>query len=212
MELAIGIVGSALIGYTLGCLSPSALISKLKKKDIRKSGTRNLGATNVLLNFGKLWFVLVMLFDIFKAFAAYKLAKHLLPMLSIAGPLAGSFSVVGHVFPFYLKFKGGKGLAAFLGFLLAYDPILFLILVVAGAVMVLIVNQTFMLPYFTGIAFPICAVFETKDVLVFSIVLLASVLLLWKHAENLKKATTKSDVKVREYIKTSLLKHGEKKE
>lgn len=56
-------------GYLLGSVSPFALLSKLKKKSLRENGTGNLGATNVMLNFGKLYGVLVMLFDVLKAFS-----------------------------------------------------------------------------------------------------------------------------------------------
>ena len=56
----------AVIGYLLGSVSPSALLSKIKKKNIREHGTKNLGALNTLINFGKGWGVFVMLFDIAK--------------------------------------------------------------------------------------------------------------------------------------------------
>lgn len=123
---------SVIIGYLLGCLSPAALISKIKRKNLRKNGTGNLGATNVMLNFGKRFGALVMLFDIFKAFAAYKLAELLFPSAAFVGIAAGFAAVVGHVFPFYMKFKGGKGLAAFAGMVLAYNPWLFLFLLLTG--------------------------------------------------------------------------------
>ncbi|MBQ8724062.1 MAG: glycerol-3-phosphate acyltransferase, partial [Oscillospiraceae bacterium] len=68
-----------LFGYLLGSLSPAALVSKLKRKNLRKNGTGNLGATNVMLNFGKKYGALVMLLDIAKAFVTVKLAAFLFP-------------------------------------------------------------------------------------------------------------------------------------
>ena len=67
MDLVLCIV----LGYLLGSLNPAALIGKIKHFNLRKHGTGNLGATNVLLNFGKGFAAVVMLFDIFKAFAAF---------------------------------------------------------------------------------------------------------------------------------------------
>ena len=67
-DTVIGISCSVLMGYLIGTLSPAALIGKLKKRNLRKSGTGNLGASNVMLHFGKWLGVLVMAFDILKAF------------------------------------------------------------------------------------------------------------------------------------------------
>ena len=119
-----------LIGYLIGSLNPAALLSKLKKKDLRKQGTGNLGATNTMIVLGKGYGALVMLFDVAKAFASVKLAQLLFADLAVAGILAGSAAVIGHIYPFYLKFQGGKGLAAFGGMILAVDPLLFIILLV----------------------------------------------------------------------------------
>lgn len=107
-DYVMAVVCSIIIGYLLGCISPAALVSKIKNKDLRKSGTGNLGATNTLLVFGKSWGVCVMLFDVAKAFTACKLARWLFPSLPIAGMLAGSAAVAGHIYPFYMKFRGGK--------------------------------------------------------------------------------------------------------
>ena len=66
---------SAAIGYGLGQLSPAALISKMKGKDLRKNGTGNLGATNTMIVFGKTYGILVMIFDVLKAYFAIKIAE-----------------------------------------------------------------------------------------------------------------------------------------
>lgn len=116
---------SLVIGYLLGTLSPAALFAKLKKVNLRKRGTGNLGATNTTMVLGKQYGALVMILDIGKAFLACKLAELLFPELAVAGLLAGAAAVVGHIYPFYMKFKGGKGLAAFGGMILAYNPWMF---------------------------------------------------------------------------------------
>ena len=94
------LLSSAVIGYGLGCLSPAALISKLKNIDLRTKGTKNLGGSNTMLVIGRAWGILVMLLDILKAYFAVKIAKWLFPQVTIAQLVAGLFAVIGHVFPF----------------------------------------------------------------------------------------------------------------
>ena len=90
MDLVLCIV----LGYLLGSLNPAALIGKIKHFNLRKHGTGNLGATNVLLNFGKGFAAVVMLFDIFKAFAAFHLASLFCGGVELAPYLAGAAAVL----------------------------------------------------------------------------------------------------------------------
>ena len=195
---------SVILGYLLGSLNPAALIGKFKQTNLKKSGTGNLGATNVLLHFGKAYAVVVMLFDIFKAVAAFHLAALLFPSVELASYLAGAAAVVGHIFPFYLKFKGGKGLAAFGGFVLAVDPHVFLFLLIVGVVAMLVVNYSVALPYTAGIAFPVIMWVLKKAVPVIAVCTAVSGLILYKHAGNVKKAMDGTDNKIREYVATKL--------
>lgn len=108
-------------GYLLGSSNMAYWLSKIKKVDIRSKGTGNLGASNatVLLGWGA--GVVVALHDIGKAFLAVLLARWAFPALIFAGAAAGVACVLGHIFPFYLNFRGGKGLASFIGMLAALD-------------------------------------------------------------------------------------------
>lgn len=190
-----------LIGYLLGSLSPAALLSKLKKKNLRKQGTGNLGATNALLVFGKGCGTLVMLFDIAKAFAAVKLVKILFPAFTAAGVIAGTAAVVGHIYPFYLKFKGGKGFAAFGGLILGIDPILFIILLVISLTLMFIFNYSAAMPMSAAVLFPILYGLHTGGDLTILIVTAASVLIVCKHFGNIVKAKRGEDIRVREYVR-----------
>ena len=116
------------IGYLLGCISPSYIISKAKKIDLRRCGTKNLGTTNAIMSLGKAWGAVVMFVDIIKAWIAVKLCQLIFPSLLLGGVVAGSASVLGHNHPFYLRFKGGKGIAAFGGFVLAFSWQIFLMM------------------------------------------------------------------------------------
>ena len=197
-----------LIGYLLGCLSPSALIAKIKHKNLRENGTQNLGATNVSLVIGKKWGVAVMLFDIAKSFFACKIAEHILDEEHI-GLVVGLFAIVGHVFPFYMHFKGGKGLAAFGGFVLAFDPIVFLLLLGFALILMIIVNYSFVVPYSGSILFPVLAYVHTGDLIVFGFAALAGVLIMYKHFENILKARKSKDIKVRDFFKRVFKKENE---
>lgn len=200
----IAIIFCILIGYVLGALNPAAWLSWYKQTNLRERGTGNFGATNTLLVFGKGWALFVMLFDILKAYIAVKLAQKLFPALMVAGLLAGSFAVVGHVFPFYLDFKGGKGLAAFAGLVLGVDHTLFLLLAAISITLMLIINYSVAMPMSAGALFPILYGLHTGNMTAFLIATAVSILIICKHFSNIEKARNGEDVKIREYIKTKL--------
>lgn len=197
MYFTLYLIGS----YLLGSISPSALISKIKKKDIRKHGTGNLGATNTMINFGRGWAAFVMLFDIFKAFLAVKLGHWLFADKALAAIAGGSLAVLGHVFPFYLKFKGGKGLAAYGGMILGLSPILFLILLTITVIAMFIVNYGVAMPMTAAVLFPILYGLHMHSVWAGVIAAAVSAVIAIKHFSNIGKALRGEDTPVREYVK-----------
>ena len=198
------IVLCCLLGYLLGSISPSAFISKIKHKNLKEHGTGNLGASNALLVFGKAYGIFVMLFDIIKAITAVKLAEYLFPEISFSGLLAGNAAVFGHVFPFYLKFKGGKGLAPFGGLVLASDPILFCILLITCGTLMLIANYSAAMPMSASFLFPILYGLRKWSLVSAFSVLPASILIAIKHFSNLDKGKKGEDIKIRQFIKNGL--------
>ena len=105
-----------LSSYLLGSIPFGYLIFKLKKKsDIRKFGSGNIGATNVNRLLGKKLGVLTLILDFSKTFVITLLIFRFYG--SDLGSICGLFSIIGHVFPLWLNFKGGKGVASFLGLL-----------------------------------------------------------------------------------------------
>ena len=198
------IIFSLLIAYLLGSISPSALISKIKNANLRDNGSKNLGASNTLLVLGKKWGALVMLLDIAKSYLAVKIAEILVPASAAVAMASGFCAVVGHCFPFYLKFKGGKGLAAFGGVVLAFNPALFGFLLSTATVLVIIVNHSFIMPFYASVTFPIYVACRIDGTLPLLFALAASVLLFCKHFSNFQKACRGEDLKIREYIRTKL--------
>ncbi len=120
------------IGYIFGLFQTSYIIGKIHKTDIREHGSGNAGTTNALRTFGKKAGALTLLGDCLKCVFAILIVKALfaekypemLPLLSL---YAAAGCILGHNFPVYLNFRGGKGIAASVGFLIAFDWRIFLI-------------------------------------------------------------------------------------
>lgn len=115
----------AVLSYLVGNINFAVIISKLKKNDIRKIGSGNPGTLNMSRTFGLKVGVLVLLLDILKGvvptllgfllYNGYYFNQTTLPISLIAKVLCGFFAVLGHVFPAFMKFKGGKGIATTIG-------------------------------------------------------------------------------------------------
>ena len=113
-----------LFGYLCGSIPFSFIIARLKGIDITKVGSGNVGGTNVLRSAGAFYGVLSMVLDLLKSFIPTYLA------LKFSGNIAyfvAFFSVIGHIYPIWLKFKGGKGVASTVGTYFALNPVLALI-------------------------------------------------------------------------------------
>ena len=199
------------IGYILGCISPAALICKIKKQDMRTEGTGNLGATNTMFAFGRWLGILVMILDILKAFVAVRLAQLFFPLLSFVGALSGTAAVFGHVFPFYLRFKGGKGYAAIAGVTLGLSPILFLILLAVGMLIMVVTNHGVLMPICTSALMPILYGFYSRDGVSALIVAAASVLVIIMNLPGLRLALSGNAPKARDVLANRFFRDRTKK-
>lgn len=194
-----------LTGYLLGGVNPAAMLAKFKQVDLRARGTKNLGASNAMLVMGKKCGALVMVIDIFKAFFAVKIAKWMFPRVFCAGLLAGLAAVAGHVFPFHLNFRGGKGLAAFGGLVLAFDPAAFVFLLALGLALMVVVNYSYVMPMSAATLFPVMELLRTGSVTVFFLCACASGIVIVKHWGNIARAKRGEDIQIRSFIKEKLL-------
>lgn len=106
------LVAIAIIGYFLGCLNGAIVISRLfKHEDVREKGSGNAGLTNFVRNYGGVVAVLVFVMDMGKVFLAGWLATLLCPQqIELAKMLAGISAMIGHMFPVFFGFRGGKGI------------------------------------------------------------------------------------------------------
>ena len=115
---------SIAVAYLLGSIPFGYLLVRIfRKQDIRQSGSGNIGATNVARSGARGLGLATLLLDLGKAFLAVEIAKHLAPGRYDVAVMAALAAVVGHMFPVWLGFKGGKGVASGLGVFLALTPL-----------------------------------------------------------------------------------------
>lgn len=190
-----------LLAYLIGSLSPSALVAKIKCKDLKKEGSGNLGATNTALVIGRYYGLLVMILDIFKGFLVMKISSRLVPGIKWFALLSGLFAIIGHCFPFYLKFQGGKGLATFAGIVLTYNPALFLFLLVTGVIIMLIANSSAALVYYVALVFPIYVIITESSIPTIVVCIIISLFMMIRFIPNLKKAINGQELKSRDFLK-----------
>lgn len=192
---------SVILGYLLGCSHMAFYIGKLKKVDVRGSGSGNMGASNVTVLLGWRAGVLTAVHDIAKAFVAVWLARLLFPDAAHVGAAAGIASVFGHVFPFYLKFQGGKGLASYFGVTLALNWKL------AALVVLLVVLATVITDFIsvgalcTIVFVPVYMGITTHSLLLVAILLAGTAVMLYKHWENIIRIIKKEEIGLRSTLR-----------
>jgi len=197
---------SLVMGYVIGTISPSALLGKMKHVNLKETGTKNLGASNALQVLGRGYGVIVMVIDIAKAYFAAKVAKLLFPKLAVAGLVAAFGAVLGHIYPFYMHFKGGKGLAAFGGMVCFYNPWLLVFYMTVGAALMVLVNRTVFLPVFAAVTFPLIVLWQTGDSGMFAVAVATACLVIFAHRENFGRVERGEEAPLRELIKTKVFK------
>jgi len=197
----------SIIGYLFGCLQFAFLLGKIyTKKDIRTLGHGNAGASNVAVSIGWKPGAMVALLDIGKAIVSVLLIKSLFPDLIHNNYfplfLNGSFVVLGHTFPFYLNFKGGKGTASTTGMLLAINLnlglISMLITFLATVISDYIAIGALVLWVYI-LSLPLFLPLEIDTILLNSI--MATIILI-KHIPNLKRIKNKEEKGLRNALKS----------
>lgn len=187
-------------GYLLGCSSMAYYVSRWKKVNLSTNGSRNLGASNTTILLGWRMGILVALHDIFKGAAAVLLAKWLLPDLTYAPVAAGCACVMGHMYPFYLKGKGGKGFASYMGMLLALDWRLGLALIGVSLLVTFLSDYIVVGTLTTVVVGPVWIGF-TQSWVSAGIMLAVTAVIFYKHREKLHRILRGSEVGLRSTLK-----------
>lgn len=196
MEIFLKIIAVMAIGYVIGMIHPSYIVSKIKQINIKQKGTKNYGASNTFLVVGKMWGVLVALLDIGKGALATLIPMWIFPGYTYLQYLGGAMAVMGHIFPFYLHFDGGKGFAAYVGMVFAINWQFGLIMLPIVVVLTFVINYMITSTMTVIFSFPIFVAVYCKDWIGFGIALFASLVILYKHIPNFKKIKTGEEAKL----------------
>ncbi len=186
----------ALPGYLLGSLPVAVIVSKaFGLADPRSFGSGNPGATNVLRTGNKLAALLTLLGDALKGWLAMALAR-LLGADELGAALAGVAAFLGHVFPVFLKFKGGKGVATALGVLAGFSGWLALTCAGVWLATAVIFRYSSLAALMAAAAAPVAAWFLLGRVDVAVPVAAMSALLIWRHEANIKRLLAGSESRI----------------
>jgi glycerol-3-phosphate acyltransferase PlsY len=170
------------LGYLLGSIPFGLVLTRLAGKgDIRDIGSGNIGATNVLRTGSRLLAVLTLILDCIKATLAILLAKRLFG--DDSAPFAAAGALIGHLYPVWLKFRGGKGAATLLGILIPLLPIAAAVYAVIWLLLLLTLRISSVAGMSAAVSAPIAA-FVLHSTYV-PMLLGFAVLVLWKHRENI---------------------------
>lgn len=195
-DTTLTIIASFVLAYLIGSVSTAVWVGKaFHGIDVRTQGSGNAGATNTIRVLGVKTGVIVMIIDVFKGWLAVALTGFLLSsllddqQLVIVKIISGLFAVAGHIFPVYTGFRGGKGVATFVGVILALYPLAFFIVLV-WFVIVFIATRYVSLGSVTGaLLFPVIVVFILKEqntaLIVLSIII--AVFIPLTHHKNIKR-------------------------
>jgi acyl phosphate:glycerol-3-phosphate acyltransferase len=191
---------AAAIGYLLGSIPFGYLLVRIfKHEDVRTSGSGNIGATNVARKSPALG-AATLLLDAAKGLAAVAIAR---AWLDAAHPdllmtVAAFFAVLGHLFPIWLKFHGGKGVATSLGAFIWLTPKSILCMVVLFLLVAVVFRYVSLASITAAAAFPLLAwaFHEYADARQLILISLVSVLVIWKHRQNIARMTAGSESKI----------------
>lgn len=193
------VLACCLVGYLFGSFPAGYFAGRLAGVDVRKVGSGNIGATNVLRVLGKKWGYPVFAIDMLKGFAAVRLAFVLVNRWPDAKPyaeyiaiLAALMSVAGHIFPIWLRFKGGKGVATSAGALIGLMPLAVPLVFFVWIIVFEITRYVSLASIIGAIALPIIAgllarwkFIDTWALIYFSLLIMA--LVLWRHRSNFSR-------------------------
>jgi len=171
------------LGYLLGSIPFGLVLTRLAGKgDVREIGSGNIGATNVLRTGSRVLAGLTLVLDCFKATAAILLAQRILGPETARAAAAGA--LVGHLYPVWLNFRGGKGVATFLGILIPLLPIAAFIYAAVWILLLLTIRISSVAGMAAALSAPVTAAI-VHDQPLFPMLLGFALLVLWKHRENI---------------------------
>lgn len=188
---------TALIAYLLGSISFAIIVSKVyAHDDVRKYGSKNAGMTNILRTYGKLPAFFTLLGDFLKGVLAVVIGRWIFSTMGItafdAGYVAGFFALLGHLYPVYFGFKGGKGVLTSLGIILVVNPLVFFILLIIFLPILFITKIVSLISITGALLYPVITLVVDlclRKPALFDVLFAAlfSVIVIYKHKDNIRR-------------------------
>ncbi|HIV75103.1 MULTISPECIES: glycerol-3-phosphate 1-O-acyltransferase PlsY [unclassified Pseudogracilibacillus] len=194
MEYVIFII----IAYLLGSIPSALIVGKIGYNiDVREHGSKNMGATNAFRVLGKKAGIIVTISDILKGTLATiaPLIGAMFMDVEVSRLLIGIFAVIGHTYPIFAKFKGGKAVATSGGVILGINPLLFLAIVATFLITLKITKYVSLSSMLTGVIATIISAF-LHDLLLFCMILFLTIFVIIRHRENIKRIKNKTEPKI----------------
>jgi glycerol-3-phosphate acyltransferase PlsY len=204
--MVLKIILCLVFGYLFGCFSTGYFVGKMNKVDIRKYGSGNVGTTNALRTLGAKGGAATLLGDVLKAVIPIVLIRFVLfpdyEHMQLLTLYAGLGVVLGHNYPVWLKFKGGKGIAATGGVMAAFDPLIIIVGLPLFVLIVAITRYVSVGSLFVAVFFPVWILIRHPGdvhMLIVSLVFMASAFI--KHRSNIKRLMKGTENKIGHRVK-----------
>lgn len=185
------------VGYLMGCSNMALYISKIKKVDMTAAGSGNYGASNATILMGWGAGILTAIHDIGKAWLAVFLVRAVFPELAYGEAAAGVACVLGHIFPFYMGFKGGKGFASYLGMTIALNWKFALIILALVVLVTVITDYIVMGTTLTILSVPVYMGIAAQSVWHALILCIATAVIIYKHRHNYVRIVKGTEIGLR---------------
>lgn len=209
----LAIILSAVISYLLGSLNFGVILSKkLAKDDVREHGSGNAGTTNMLRNYGKKLAVMTIIGDMLKVGIAILISFYIFTFVSnrtgdisivesvdrkmLLKSFSGFFCVLGHIFPCFFNFKGGKGVATAGGMVFIIDWRIGLILLAIFILVVIATRYVSLGSIIMAVVYPILIYAFHSSMILTGIALIFTLIVVIAHRENIKKLINKTESKI----------------
>lgn len=192
-----GVILCIILPYLIGSINPAIILSKkIYHDDIRSHGSGNAGATNTLRTYGVKMAALIFGLDLLKAVLAVIIGSIIISR-EVGGAIAGIFVILGHTFPIYYKFKGGKGVASLAGVVLVLSPITFVILIALFIAIVCLTRFVSLGSVMCALLLPLVqSAFYPKNGFITLACIVIMALIVFMHRENIKRLLVGKESKI----------------
>ncbi len=194
--LYLKLLACALLSYLIGCINPSYIIARIRGFDIRQKGSGNAGASNAVVTMGKAVGIFSAFFDIFKVCIAAFACERLFQLPSGGFAVSAVCCSLGHIFPVFMGFKGGKGLACLAGMAIMYNWKFFLIALACEIVLAMLTDYICVVSITAPAAFTVFYAVTSGDAVGAVLFALMTAVMFGRHIDNLRRIRLKTEMRL----------------